>query len=262
MSHSREMKRIAFAGNGDISVKALEFIMGQNIKPLALLLVSNNRASHAEELRQKCSYLEPTKILKGKEFAEEKGKNLLQELALDYIISIHFPYIYPKEVLDIPKHGTINLHPAYLPYNRGWHTASWAIEKRTPFGATLHFMDETIDTGDIIYQKELEIQIDDTAHTLYQRVKELELEIFKEAWPILVSGNYVPKPQPKNRGSIHKKKDIEKLQMLDLDKEYKVEKIIRRLRALTTNKIEEAVYFKINGQKYRVQISVQKEDNK
>ena len=78
---------------------------------------------------------------------------MLEQLSLDYIICVHFPYIVPREILSIPKYGVTNLHPAYLPYNLGWHTPSWAILENTPIGATLHYMDECVDTGDIIHQK-------------------------------------------------------------------------------------------------------------
>ena len=80
------------------------------------------------------------RVQHGKSFRAAEGVARLAESNLDYLISIHFPYIVPAEVLELPKIGTLNLHPAYLPYNRGWHTPSWAIADGTPYGATLHWI--------------------------------------------------------------------------------------------------------------------------
>ena len=253
---NKNSPKIVYAGNRDISVWVLEFIIKQGVKPLALLIPDKEKATHAQELVKLCSHLNNSMILRGAQFREEGGVDLLNKLKPDYIISVHFPYIVPKECLIIPKLGVLNLHPAYLPYNRGWNTPTWAIWDKTPYGATLHFMDEGIDTGDIIYQKRMEILPTDTADMLYARVKKLEFETFKEAWPLIVSKNYIRTQQLKEDGTTHKKKDIETLQRIDLDAKVNAEKLIRRLRALTTDRIEEAAYFEVNGKKYRVQIRI------
>jgi len=242
--------RIAYAGDRDIAVKVLRFILDQNVKPLVLMVPDEEKSTHTENLAALCPHLNDKKILRGNEFKSEYGKDLLKKLNLDYIISIHFPYIYPKEILEIPKHGVLNLHPAYLPYNKGWHTPTWAIWDNTPYGATLHFMNEKIDSGNIVHQKILEVYPHDVADTLYKRVEYLELEVFKEAWPILRSFTYKSKPQH-FEGTFHRKEDIKKLQYIDLGQD-----LIRRLRALTTNKVEEAAFFEINGKRYRIQIHV------
>src|ERR1044072_1415516 len=179
--------RYAFAGNREISVKVLDFLVANNYKPLALLLCDETIASHNDELI-KISGLNEN-IIFGNAFKEEDNIQKLKALHLDYIIGVHFPYIIPPDILEIPKIGFLNLHPAYLPYNKGWHTPSWAIIESTPYGATLHFMAEELDAGDIIHQKQIQIDPADTAHSLYKKVLDLELEIFKESLPALVSLN-------------------------------------------------------------------------
>ena len=254
--------RIVYGGDRDISVWVLEFILSQGVKPLALLLPHPAKASHAEDLLRLCDYLEKRFILYGTAFREPKGLAILEEIDPDYIIYVHFPYIVPKEVLQIPRVGVLNLHPALLPYNRGWHTPTWAILEGTPYGATLHFMSEELDTGDIIHQKELKVLPHDTADTLYQRVKHLELEVFREAWPSLLSGSPPRSPQRPTRGTFHKKTDLfsPEVQELNLDGRVRVRDLINRLRALTTNCIEEAAYFTLAGKRYRVQIRIIPED--
>ncbi len=255
-STQKKLPRIVYAGDRDISVWVLRFIIKQGVKPVALMIPDENKATHAQELVPLCNYLDNSRILKGDQFRTESGISLLERLNPDYITCVHFPYIVPKEVLEIPKHGVINLHPAYLPYNRGWHTPSWAILEGTPYGATLHFMDEGIDTGDIIHQKQIEILPNDTADTLYKRVMKLEFEVFKDAWSSIVFGTYSRKPQLLKEGSTHNKKDIKSIQFIDLNKQVKSGELIRLLRALTTDDIKESAYFETNGKLYRMQLRI------
>lgn len=250
--------RIGFAGDRDIAVWTLEFILSQRVRPLVLLVPEASKASHADELVTLCSYLGSDKVLWGRQFRQPEGLALLRQLNLDFIIGVHFPYIVPEEVLSIPAKGVLNLHPAYLPYNRGWHTPSWAISEETPIGATLHFMDEGIDTGDIVHQQSLDVSPGDTAHTLYQRLKRLEFEVFKEAWPQLVSDSYQRQPQNLTQGYVHRRADVsaEHIQRIDLNESVRTGDLIRHLRALTTNRIEEAAYYEVDGQRYRIQVLI------
>ncbi len=253
--------RIAFAGDRDIGVAVLKFILRQGIPPLALLVSDAGQASHSAELAALCAYLQPEQIFRGREFRQAQGLAALRALNLDYIIGVHFPYLVPPPVLELPRIGVLNLHPAYLPYNRGWHTVSWALLEGTAIGATLHFMDAGIDTGDIVHQKLLDVSPADTADSLYRRVKQLELEVFEEAWPLLVSGSYTRTAQPPNVGTTHKRDDLfrDDIQRIDLDQHIEAGDLLRRLRALTTNRVDEAAYFEINGKRYRVQVRVHEE---
>lgn len=254
--------RIAFAGDRDIAVWVMDFLFSQGVRPLALLVPDQSKASHAQELRDRCSYLRAENIIVGAQFREPSSINRLRALDLDYVLGIHFPYLVPESVLDASRHGFLNLHPAYLPFNRGWHTPTWAIFEGTPVGATLHFMDTGLDTGDIIQQKLLPIPHGDTADTLYAKLKRLELEVFKEAWPQLLCGQVTRTRQDQSIGTFHKRQDLfkSKVQKIDLDKPATARDLITRLRALSTNRIDEAAYFEMDGERYRVQVMISRID--
>jgi methionyl-tRNA formyltransferase len=254
--------RFIFAGDRDISVWVLEYLLARGEKPAALLISGPARASHALQLRRLCTHLPDELVFTGREFREERGLSTLGAIAPDMILAVHFPYIVPPVVLQIPRIGVLNLHPAYLPYNRGWHTASWAIIEGTPVGATLHFMDADVDTGDIVHQKRLAIAPDDTADRLYARIKQLELEVFKEAWPTVTTGTIPRTPQDPSAGFFRVRADLLQpgIQRIDLSEEIQASELLRRLRACTTNDIAEAAYFEEAGKRYRIRIHITEED--
>lgn len=253
--------RIAFAGDRDIAVWVLDFLLDQGVRPLALLIPDTDKASHDQALIERCDFLPPERILRGKAFRQPEGLELLRALELDFIVGIHFPLIVPPAVLELPRHGVLNLHPAFLPYNRGWHTPSWALLEQTPIGATLHFMEAGVDMGDIVHQQELAVSPGDTANSLYRRLKALELEVFRAAWPALAAGSYTRRPQRPDEGTAHRRQELfsPEVQRIDLDAQVRAGDLLRRLRALTTNRIDEAAYFEVDGRRFRVQVQIQEE---
>jgi methionyl-tRNA formyltransferase len=251
--------KYVFAGDRQISVNILKWMIAKGYSPVALMVSSGKNESHADELI-KISNLPQNKILIGKSFSERTSIETLKSLGADYFIGIHFPYVISSEVLNIPKIGFLNLHPAYLPYNKGWHTPSWAILDGTPYGATLHFMSETLDEGDIIHQKIIEVKPDDTANSLYKRVLSLEEQVFHEAFDDLLS--LVPsRVKQYTEGTSHTKRDLIKVQEINYLEYYKAEELISKIRALTTNDINEAAYFIVDGKKVRIQINLSTVEN-
>ncbi len=245
--------RIVYAANRKIGVQVLRLLRNANCIPVALLLPGD---SEGDSNNQMLALTPGVPVLKDKAFRTPEGKVLLASLRPDYILSVHFPYIIPREVLEIPRIGTLNLHPAYLPFNRGWHTPSWAILEQTPYGATLHWIDvEGIDSGDVALRKELSVLPDDTAHTLYQRVLALEEELMREALPLLLE-HRLPRIPQEDGGTMHRKADLKAMQRLDLDRKEKVGDVLKRLRALTTNNWKESAYFELDGVRYQVRVEI------
>lgn len=246
--------KFAFAGDRKISCSILEYIMGRGYKPEAIFVSDFEKASHDEELIH-ISGLSDSLIFRGNEFKTSQAIQILASLELDYIFGIHFPYIIPSEVLRIPKIGVVNLHPAFLPFNKGWHTPSWAIIEGYPYGATLHFMEEALDEGDIIHQKEIEVLPTDTANSLYQKVLKLEEEVFFEAFDNLSKLNPKRMKQIKE-GTSHQKKELKVVQEINISENINPLDLINKIRALTTNDPNESAYYIMNNKKIGVQINL------
>ena len=112
---------------------------------------------------------QPIKIRNNEEFIKK-----IKELNPDIICVVAYGKILPKEILDIPKYGCINVHGSLLPKYRGAAPIQWAIingEKTT--GITTMYMDIGMDTGDMILKEEVEIGEDETTGKLWERLSKI-----------------------------------------------------------------------------------------
>jgi methionyl-tRNA formyltransferase len=92
-------------------------------------------------------------------------------------------------VLDIPAQGALNLHGSYLPAYRGRVPVNWAvINGETETGATLHYMVEKPDAGDIVDQEKVDIAFTDTAFDVFGKVTDAAVTVIARAWPLLRDG--------------------------------------------------------------------------
>ena len=111
-------------------------------------------------------------------------KDILKALKPDVVFCLGWPRLLKKDVLDIPRVGTVGFHPAKIPMNRGRHPIIWSIALGLKKAAnTFFYIDEGADSGDIISQVEFTIEKDDYANDFYKKMtliglKQLE-EIFK-----------------------------------------------------------------------------------
>jgi len=243
---------LAYAANRRIGVRCLELLLARGLSPKILLVPPLEESETAREI---VTMVPGTPVLQGREFRGQSGISVLSSLSLDFMISIHFPYVFPREVLAIPRQGTLNLHPAYLPFNRGWHTATWAILDKTQFGVTLHWVDEGLDTGDIALQESLAIEPDDTADSLYRKALDLEVVVFEKAIPMLMSGTLPRIPQGKH-STFHRRRDIEGVRDLTKQGAVAPAELVRVLRALTTNVATEAAYLREDGKKLLLRLDI------
>ena len=128
----------------------------------------------------------------------------------DLWVSVHWKQIFKPHQIAMPKHGIVNVHNSYLPWNKGAYACTWAIIDKCPHGATMHWIDEGVDTGPILIQRRVEVDDMDTANELYQRTANVEVEIFKIGMDMILCGDMRKLPQQPG-GSLHKKKDFERL---------------------------------------------------
>ncbi|MFH2219925.1 MAG: methionyl-tRNA formyltransferase [Pseudomonadota bacterium] len=120
----------------------------------------------------------------------------LRELAPDLFIVVAFGHILGKKLLQVPRIGAINIHASLLPKYRGPAPIQWAIlngEKKT--GVTTMFMDDGMDTGDILLSTKVEIRPDDTSATLHDRLALLGGDLLVKTLSAIETGETIPLPQ-------------------------------------------------------------------
>mgnify|MGYP006281775381 CR=1 FL=1 len=173
------------------------------------------------------------------------------ETEIDFIFSIQYHKILDKKVLEHPNYGAINLHMAPLPEYRGCNQFSFAIiNKENYFGTTLHYMDASIDSGDIIAEKRFKISENIRVNELYEITEKKSVELFKENLTDILDLDVKSIPQDdfvKNRGcNYYKREDIYEIKELNLS--WSKEKIYRYIRALDFPPFEPP-YLKIDNKK-------------
>jgi methionyl-tRNA formyltransferase len=116
---------------------------------------------------------------------------MIGSLKPDIIFSFYYRYMIPKEILEIPRIGAFNLHGSLLPRFRGRCPVNWVlIEGETETGLTLHYMLEKPDAGDIIAQRSIPIDFEDTAFTLFSKMAEEARILMKGILPCLEDGSF------------------------------------------------------------------------
>ena len=124
----------------------------------------------------------------------------------DFLISYGYRHIISKSVLVRFSRRAINLHISYLPWNRGADPNVWSFLDDTPKGVTIHYLDEGLDTGDILIQRTVAHRPDDTLRSSYDRLKAAVEALFVETWPHIRTGRQPSFPQPPG-GSCHRSRD-------------------------------------------------------
>lgn len=120
----------------------------------------------------------------------------------DFLFSFYFRKMIPARILSIPERGALNMHGSLLPAFRGRSPVNWAILKGAhATGASLHFMTEKPDAGDLVDQEQVPIGPDDEALTVARRVTEAAVTVLARSWPKLKSGAAPRFPLDLSKGS-------------------------------------------------------------
>ena len=175
--------RILFMGTPDIALESLEKIYKSNIEVCGVVTVPDRPSGRANKiifspvkqfaLENNIKLFQPEKISKNVEFLDE-----IKNLNPDLVVVVSYGVILPKSFLEIPKLGCINLHPSLLPKYRGAAPIQWAVlngDEKT--GVTIMYLDQGMDSGDIIIQEETAIGEDETTGELWKRLSSIGSEM-------------------------------------------------------------------------------------
>ncbi len=198
------MLRIVFMGTPDFAEKSLEKVYEAGYEIEAVV-------TNPDKPKGRGMKLIPSPV---KQYAEEKGIKVLQPLKVknndefineikrinpDVICVVAYGKILPKELLDIPKLGCINVHGSLLPKYRGAAPIQWAVlngDKKT--GITTMYMDVGMDTGDMILKEETEIGDNETTGELWNRLSVIGGNLLVKTLKLIEEGKAPREKQGEN----------------------------------------------------------------
>lgn len=224
--------RILVLANNWVGWQIVRWLKEQGDQIVGLVVHPLQKQKYGAEIIQSAG-LPEHRIFDGSSIREQAVLSAIQELGADIGLSINFGYILTQEFLNLFPSGVLNLHSSYLPYNRGAHPNVWSIIEGTHAGATLHYIDSGVDTGDIIAQKLVAVHPEDTGEILYRKLEQACISLFEETWPLVQSGKICGVEQSVESGTHHYARDLEKIDEIDLDRMYRAGDLINILRART-----------------------------
>ena len=195
--------RILFFGTPKFGDAVLNGLIENNYKPVSVIANPDKAVGRSKELTSP-----PTKILAQKynipvfQPVKLKDSSVIQkikDISPDLIVVAAYGKIIPKEILDIPKYGSLNVHASILPRWRGASPIQFAIlngDKNT--GVTIMLMDEEMDHGPILTQKEIKISAKETVASLHDKLADLGTKLLLKTIPDWISGKIKPAKQEEN----------------------------------------------------------------
>lgn len=184
-----EKIKIIYMGTPDFSVGPLKNLINE-YDVIAVVTQPDKEVGRKREI----------KFSPVKEFAIHNNIKVLQPIKIrneydeilslkpDIIITCAYGQIIPKELLDYPKYGCINIHASLLPKLRGGAPIHKAIiDGYDTTGVTIMYMDEKMDSGDIIYQEKIKIEDDDTAGSLFDKLSILGSDMIMKVLPSILN---------------------------------------------------------------------------
>ena len=171
--------KIIFMGTPDFAKESLEAVYNAGHEILTVVTNPDKKQGRGMKLKpspvkefaleKDLNIMQPEKVRKNEEFI-----NAIKKINPDVICVVAYGKILPKEILEIPRYGCVNVHGSLLPRYRGAAPIQWAVlngDKET--GITTMYMDEGMDTGDMILKEKVEIGEDETTGELWDRLSKV-----------------------------------------------------------------------------------------
>lgn len=192
--------KIVFMGTPDFAAGALEALIGAGHEIIAVVTQPDKPKGRSKELLpppvKQCALKHRIPVMQPKRIRTPEAVAELKQYPADIYIVAAFGQILSQEILDIPGYGCLNIHASLLPKYRGSSPIQHVIiEGEEKTGVTIMQMDAGIDTGDMLYKKEIPIADTDNYETLHDKLMALGGEAIVEALTLLEQGKLTPEKQ-------------------------------------------------------------------
>lgn len=192
--------RVIFMGTPDFAVPSLEILVKNGYEVAAVVTATDKLGGRGgnqvlEPAVKKAAKALGLPVLQPKNLKAPEFIRQLEDLRPDLQVVVAFRML-PEAVWALPRIGTINLHGSLLPKYRGAAPINWAIiEGERETGVTTFFLQQEIDTGDILLQRRMDIGENETAGEVHDRMMQMGAEVVLESVRLIESGQYALQPQ-------------------------------------------------------------------
>ena len=194
--------KIIFAGTPDFALSALDALLSSRHEVVAVYTQPDRPAGRGRKLRvspvKKRAQENNIPVFQPASLKREEDRSVLAGLQADLMVVVAYGLILPEEVLNIPKHGCINIHASLLPRWRGAAPIQRSIlagDRET--GVTIMQMDTGLDTGDMLTTASCPIEPEDTSQTLHDKLARMGGEVLLKTIEKIQNGTLTPEPQDK-----------------------------------------------------------------
>jgi methionyl-tRNA formyltransferase len=225
--------KYVYLANGSLGRDVLRWLVERGTPPAGVVVHPPQRSRERDAI-EALARSTGAEVIEAPALRTPRGASWIRSLAPDWLLSVLFGYILRDDVLGAARYGALNLHPALLPYNRGAYPNVWAIVDKTPAGVTLHYMapGRPVDTGEIVARRAVPILATDTGLSLYRRLEEAALALFRETWPLVEAGD-PPRTEQEGVGTYHTVADAADIDRIDPNALVRAGDLIDVLRART-----------------------------
>lgn len=200
------MTKIIFMGTPDFSVPILSALVDNGYEVIAVVTQPDRPVGRKKTLTPPPVKVEAVKrgipVYQPEKIKRPEELEPILALQPDLVVTAAFGQILPKQLLEAPKYGCINVHASLLPELRGGAPIHYSIlqgKKKT--GITIMYMAEKLDAGDILTQAEVEITEEDNVGTLHDKLSAVGCELLLETLPKLICGELTPIPQDEDKAT-------------------------------------------------------------
>ena len=215
--------KIVFMGTPDFAASALEALIQAGHEITLVVTQPDKPKGRSKELMPSpvkvCALKYDLPVFQPVRIKRPEAMEELRKYEADIFVVAAFGQILSQEILDMPRLGSVNIHASLLPKYRGASPIqSVIIDGEEKTGVTIMQMDAGIDTGDMLYKKEVVIENTDNFETLHDKLAAVGAEAIVEALPLLEAGKLVPEKQ-KEEESSHVTMITKEMGRLDFTKE-------------------------------------------
>lgn len=192
--------RIVFMGTPDFAVPTLEALCDSTHEIVGVFTQPDKPRGRKQELTppevKTCAVAHNLSVYQPASLRTDEAYAALCALEPDIIIVAAYGKILPQNIIELPRYGCVNVHASLLPKYRGAAPIQWSVLNGEPqTGVTIMQMDVGLDTGDILLQQAIPIEIDDTAESMFDKLAVLGAQMMRDALPLIERGELTPVKQ-------------------------------------------------------------------